>query len=82
MMSDEQYKLLWARRIAGNNLLWQTPALAAAAQAFLLSSAFQQRTSYVSLILPAVSFLVGLASVQLMTKHRYIEERDSALLAT
>jgi hypothetical protein len=81
-MNEEQYKVLSQRRIALNNLIWQTPTLGMAAQAFLLAAAFNpqiERTT--ALILLIFSLFVGLASIQLMIKHRYHEVIDSELMA-
>jgi len=81
-MNEEQYKLISARRIAQDNLIWQTPTLATAAQAFLLAAAFNSQTSItVARLLFAFSFFVGAASIQLMIKHRYHERIDSELLS-
>jgi hypothetical protein len=80
-MHLEQYKLVCARRIATNALLWQTPTLASAAQSvFLVSSLNPQISAQVSFFLASVAALIGAASIQLMTKHRHMEVTDSKLL--
>jgi hypothetical protein len=80
-MNLEQYKLVWARRIASNNLVWQTPTLASAAQAFLLTAALNpQGRGIVPLVLALFSTFVGLAAIQLMAKHRRFEVIDTEIL--
>jgi hypothetical protein len=70
------------RRIAQNNLVWQTPPLATAAQAVLLAAAFNAAMGTAeACLLFGFSFFVGLASIQLMNKHRHHELVDSRLLA-
>ena len=64
--------------------MWQTPPLATAAQAFLLVSAFNlnpQTAQGLALLLFFFSFFVGASSIQLMSKHRYLERLDDGLLA-
>jgi hypothetical protein len=73
-MTEEQYKILSTRQISQDAMVWQTPALATAAQAFLLAAAFSSQTErVVGLILSGFSLAVGMASIQLMMKHRFIE---------
>jgi hypothetical protein len=80
-MNTEQYKLVFARRLAQNALLWQTPTIASAAQSVLLVASFNPQTNpRVSFVLACVAALVGGASIQLMAKHRHMEETDSRLL--
>lgn len=79
-MNLEQYKLISARRIAQNNLVWQTPTLASAAQAFLLSAAVQQKPGVMPILLALFAAAVGMAAIQLMIKHRYVEILDARLL--
>jgi hypothetical protein len=80
-MDIEQYKILSARRISYNNLVWQTPAIASAAQAFLLSVALNPLIKgIVPIVIAFFSFLVGLASIQLLIRHRHLERMDSDLL--
>jgi hypothetical protein len=81
-MNEEQYKILSQRRIASNNLVWQAPTLGIAAQAFLLAGAFNpQMEPVTAAMLCAFSLFVGLAALQLVTKHRYHEVVDAELMA-
>lgn len=81
-MNETQYKILCERRNQQDNLIWQTPSLAVAALAFLMATALNPQTDAVaSLVLSVFSFVVGLAAIQLMAKHRYLEMADSELLA-
>jgi hypothetical protein len=81
-MNKDQYQVLCNRRQAFDNLVWQTPPLATAAQAFLLAASFDSdATKQNSIILAVFSGLVGLASVQLMAKHRHGEIEDAELLS-
>lgn len=80
-MNKEQYPMVCARRLAFDSMVWQTPPLAIAAQAFLLATAFDpDAKSTISFVLAIFSAVVGLASIQLMTKHRAHEIADAELL--
>lgn len=80
-MNQEQYAILCARRQSFDNLVWQTPSLATAAQAFLIAAAFDSGSTPInSLILASFSGVVGLASIQLIAKHRHNEVEDSEIL--
>jgi len=80
-VNKDQYQVLCSRRQAFDNFVWQTPPLATAAQAFLLAASFApETTKEISVILAAFSGIVGLASVQLMAKHRHGEIEDAELL--
>lgn len=62
-------------------LMWQVPALSIAAQAFLLSIALNAESSGFAAGMAAVLALIAsLSSIQLMTKHRFLEVRDSIWL--
>ncbi len=75
------YQTLAARRSAYDLMLWQTPALAIAAQAFLLTLALGPNSSDLArLTASALALALALMSMQLMAKHRYHEELDSRLL--
>lgn len=81
-MHKDQYLSLCDRRISSNNLLWQTPSLAIAAQAFLLSASLGGQVQPINgLVLAALSFVVGLASIHLIIKHRHFEQWDAECLA-
>ena len=80
-MNAEQYKIICARRIAFNQLMWQVPALATAGQGFLMAAAFNPLIeARIATVLAIFSLIVGAASLQLMAKHRHLEMTDSALL--
>lgn len=75
------YAALSARRYGYDAMLWQTPALAVTAQAFLLTIALGKDSSATArLISSALSFILSLMSVQLMAKHRQNESLDSFML--
>ncbi len=80
-ISSEQYPLVASRRQAFDTLIWQTPVLSLTAQAFLFSISLTAGNSQGARIISAVLALTtALASIQLMIKHRYHEQRDSNLL--
>lgn len=80
-MDNEQYKVVADQRLNFNTLVWQTPALCLAAQAFLSRIAFdpdrapEYRIASIVLIL-----LVSLVCMQLLAKHHAFERRCSKLL--
>ena len=70
-----QYAVLNARRDSFNTLLWQTPVLSLTAQAFLFNIALSKEVSCAAQTVAAIlALFVALASIQLMTKHRFNEE--------
>lgn len=74
------YAVVGARRNSLDTMMWQVPALAIAAQAFLLTIALQPGDSAASQALPAVlGTILAVLSAQLMTKHRHLEVSDSRL---
>jgi hypothetical protein len=77
------YEMLAARRNQQDSMLWQAPALALTAQAFLLTIALGGNT--VSIFARALAAGLGLVvacmSMQLMAKHRHLTELDNAWLA-
>ena len=80
-MHDDQYSVLCTRRQAFDNMVWQVPSLAIAAQSFLLSTAFDSKTeAFNSLLLSTFALVIGLAALQLMHKHRQLEIEDAELL--
>ncbi len=80
-ISDDQYNVLAARRVATNGLLWQSPALSLTAQAFLFTIALDSGTVVGARLIAAFLALVAsLVSMQLMAKNRYFEKRDSGML--
>lgn len=80
-ISQEQYQILAARRVARDGMLWQTPTLSVTGQAFLFSIALGSDTGAEARMIAALlAFVVSLASIQLMAKQRYFEVRNSKLL--
>lgn len=80
-IADEQYDVVASRRVATDGMLWQTPVLSLTAQAFLFTIALGPDSSAGARIIAAILALsASLASLQLMAKHRFHEERDSGLL--
>lgn len=76
-----QYGVLNARRDNFNNLLWQTPILSLTAQAFLFSTILSTEVSLLARQLAsALSFVISLASMQLLVKHRFMEEQHAKIL--
>jgi hypothetical protein len=64
-----------ARRQAQDQMMWQVPALSVAAQAFLFSRSLDPATASVGrLITGLAGMVVAVATVQLIAKHRYLEE--------
>lgn len=77
-MHLEQYKLVHARRLQQDNMVWQTPTLAAAVTAFLLSISFNPQIDRAAAMAVGVfSAFVALAAIQLMAKHRQLEIEDA-----
>lgn len=75
------YQGLAARRLGYDTLMWQAPALALTAQAFLLTIALGPGSSRTArLISAALSFVLAAISAQLLMKHRFNESIDSRLL--
>ena len=76
-----QYPIVAARRQAYDTLLWQTPALAIAAQGFLLTAAIDPDTRpLLSFALSFAAFLVAFAALQFFQRLRYAEVQDLKLL--
>lgn len=81
----EDQILLWqalvARRIQYDEMLWQTPALGMAAQAFLMTLALGADVSTLGRGIAALlGLILALLSMQLQVKHRYFEMLDSVTL--
>jgi len=75
------HSVLSPRRIAYDTLMWQVPALALAAQAFLLTVAVKPETAEWARYLTAcLSFLVAIVAIQTMDKSRACEVTDSRWL--
>ena len=76
-----QYQLVAARRNATNALLWQSPVLSLTAQAFLFTIALNTGLAAASRTVAAgLAFFVALASIQLLLKHRALENADARWL--
>lgn len=72
------YEMLLLRQQTQANLLWQTPALALTAQAFLLTIALVADFSATGRVLAAgLGVVVAVISMQTMARHRYLESLDS-----
>ncbi len=75
------YQSLSDRALSHDELMWQTPGLAFAGQAFLLSAALAADISTGGRILAsALSVLVSLMTIQLMAKHSALEMYDKRML--
>ncbi|AII07504.1 MULTISPECIES: hypothetical protein [Rhodococcus] len=71
------YRVVAARRLQYENLLWQVPALSLTAQAFLFSIALGQGVDTWARIFSAVLALnLSVISIMLMASHRQAEIRD------
>lgn len=76
-----QYTALNARRDSFNSLLWQTPVLSLTAQAFLFVIALSQNVSdSARKIAASLALIAAVASIQLLTKHRFNEVEHAKLL--
>lgn len=72
-----QYQLVAARRQGHDAMLWQTPAISLAAQAFLFTIVLDPDTTPgTRFVVGSLAFVTALVSIHLMTKHRYFEEVD------
>ncbi|MGW0214823.1 hypothetical protein ACWDXH_10550 [Micromonospora chokoriensis] len=75
------YTVVGARRTSLDTMMWQVPALATAAQAFLLTIALQPGSSSAAQALAAVlGTILAVLAAQLMAKHRHLEMSDSRLM--
>lgn len=80
-IDSSQYQVLNARRDSFNSLLWQTPVLSLTAQAFLFTIILSSATSVLGRALAGfLSVMVALSSLQLLRKHRYLEENHAKIL--
>ena len=72
------YQALSQRQVSHNSLMWQTPALAMSAQAFLLLIALGAGTPFASRVISsALGFVIALLSFQLMMRHSALELADA-----
>lgn len=75
------YESVAARRSGFDSMMWQTPVLSLTAQAFLLTIVLGEgSTPFARVLSGALSFIAAFASIQLMMKHRHMENRDAAWL--
>ena len=74
--------MLAGRRAEYDRFIWQTPALALTAQAFLLTIALNPTAfSALARVLTAVlGFVIMVISIQLLRRNRYMEHIDSLFL--
>lgn len=64
-----------------DSMMWQAPAMAMTAQAFLLTIALGQDTSTLARLLSALlGVVVTIMSIQLMLKHKFFMTTDQVLL--
>jgi hypothetical protein len=77
------YEMLTARRNQQDSMLWQAPALALTAQAFLLTIALGGNavSVFARALAAGLGLVVACMSMQLMAKHRHLTELDNAWLA-
>lgn len=76
------YEALTIRHVSHNQLMWQTPALAMTAMAFLLTVALGDGEGWKRALAAALSTLIAVISAQLMARHSKYELADAeALLA-
>jgi hypothetical protein len=85
LVLPETVVLIWQsladRRVAYDTMMWQTPALALTAQAFLLTLALGGQISGLGRAISAgLAAALAITTVQLMAKHRQHEIRDAKLL--
>jgi hypothetical protein len=75
------YEFLVLRDLQKDTLLWQTPALALTAHAFLLTISLNSSSSRLAVIITAfLGAVVSVMSMQLMSKHRFLSLLDRAML--
>ena len=82
-MTPEQYDALNARRDSFNSLLWQTPVLSLTAQAFLFTIIFSKGVgTFGHIVASILSMIIAVASLQLLSKHRFMEKEHAKILHT
>jgi hypothetical protein len=68
------YEMLTARFLAHDEMLWQTPALALTAEAFLMTIALSRDVIDVAASIAAfLGFILMLMSMHLLGRHRFLE---------
>ncbi len=81
-MDKDQYNLLNARRDTYDNLVWQTPLLSLTAQAFLFTIILSEGNGPIinRIIAAVLACITAIASLQLLGKHRFMEESHRKIL--
>jgi hypothetical protein len=75
------YEMILLRQLDQDQMQWQTPGLALTAQAFLLTIAIGAGTSqFARLMASGLGVVVAGLSMQLMAKHRWLEQLDAIQL--
>jgi hypothetical protein len=75
------YEMLLLREMEQDAMLWQTPTIALTAQAFLLTIALNPGSPFFATCLAsALGMLVAVLSMQLMARHRFLNEMDRSHL--
>lgn len=75
------YEMLIQREMEQEAMLWETPTLALTAQAFLLTIALNHDASPAAVLASAgLGLVVAVLSLQLMAKHRFLNEMDKTLM--
>jgi hypothetical protein len=75
------YEMLLQREMEQDAMLWETPTIALTAQAFLLTIALNKDSTAAAVyVSAALGVLVAVLSMQLMAKHRFLNELDRAQL--
>ena len=75
------YERLMQRELEQDHMLWQTPSIALAAQAFLMTIALSPETlQWPRAGAAFLGILVAFLSLQLMAKHRFLCKQDRAQL--
>lgn len=73
------YEMLVQREMEQDAMLWETPTLALTAQAFLLTIALDRESAPAAVYISAcLGVLVAFLSMQLMAKHKFLNELDKA----
>lgn len=80
-MNELQYQVLAQKRCTYDTMLWQTPVISLAGQAFLFTIALGEADALSRLPASVLIILVSWASVELMARHRQHEVFCSRLLA-
>jgi hypothetical protein len=75
------YEMVVLRQLEQDAMMWQTPALALTAEAFLLTIALGGDSSQLARLLSSgLSVVVSVLAIQLMAKHHFLAALDGAYL--